>query len=225
MMASGCGAFRNPFASRGGSVIENPMFVPAMDREFIWNQTVDAVDDYFRIAREERLRLVAGVLTEGHIDTHPTTGSTLLEPWRKDSTHGYEKLHATLQSIRRRGAVRVIPADGGYLIDVQVLKELEDLDKPENATAGGSTLRHDGTLVRQEGAAGRYSVTLGWIPLGRDLTLEQEILADLKARLDVDAHVTPLPAAELPEEVRPGVRSKKIESEDLPEPLLRSPNR
>ena len=39
-------------------------------------------------------------------------------------------------------------------------------------TAGGATLRHDGTIVRQQGAPGRPSVTLGWIPIGRDATLE-----------------------------------------------------
>src|SRR5687768_12168579 len=148
--------------------IENPLFLPAMDREFLWNHTVDAVDDYFRIEREERVRLIAGVLTEGRIDTFPTSGSTLVEPWRRDSTAGYEKLHATLQSIRRRATVRVIPTEGGYLLDVAVHKELEDLDKPQNATAGGATLRYDGSLVRQEGAPGRFSTSLGWIPIGRD---------------------------------------------------------
>jgi len=221
---SGCTAFRNPFARPTPSVIENPLFVPAMDREFIWNQCVDVVDDYFRIEREQRVRLDAGVLTEGQIDTHPTTGSTLFEPWRNDSTRGYEKWHATLQSIRRRATLRVIPVptDGGYLIDVYVLKELEDLDKPEHATAGGATLRHDGTLVRQEGAAGRYSVTLGWIPLGRDLTLEQQILADLQARLNVAGTLAPLPPANVLEEVKPGARSK-IKLAALPEPLRRVP--
>ena len=180
--------------------IENPLFVPPMDREFLWNQTVDAVDDYFRIEREERVRIIAGVLTEGRIETFPVTGSTLFEPWRGDSTPGYEKLHATLQSIRRRATVRVIPAEGGYLIDVVVQKELEDLDKPEHATAGGATLRHDGTIVRQEGAPGRFSVTLGWIPIGRDLSLEQRILADIAARLNIHgfaAH-TPTIVEELP---------------------------
>ena len=148
-MATGCGMIRVPFAAPQGShVLDNPLFVPALDREFIWNQSVDAVDDYFRIEREDRVRLIGGVLTEGRIDTHQQTGSTLLEPWRKDSASPYEKLHATLQSLRRKCAVRVIPTEGGYLIDVQVLKELEDLDKPENATVGGATLRSDGSLVR-----------------------------------------------------------------------------
>ena len=219
---AGCAAFRNPLATSAPNVVENPLFVPALDREFIWNQTVDAVDDYFRIEREERVRLIGGVLTEGRIDTHPTTGSTLLEPWRNDSTPGYEKWHATLQSIRRRATVRVIPTEGGYLIDVHVLKELEDLDKPEHATAGGATLRHDGSLVRQEGAAGRYSVTLGWIPIGRDLTLEQQLLADLQARLDVTGEVAPLPPTDMVEEVQPGVRSR-TPPESLPEPLRQVP--
>ena len=175
-------------------VIENPLFIPPVDRELLWNQMVDAVDDYFRIEREDRVRLIAGVLTEGRIDTFPTIGSTMLEPWRRDSTPGYEKLHATLQSIRRRATVRVIPVEGGYLLDVVVQKELEDLDKPEHATAGEATLRHDGTIVRQEGAPGRFSVTLGWIPIGRDVTLEQRLLADISARLDLHGRGGHLPA-------------------------------
>jgi hypothetical protein len=180
--------------------LENPLFIPAMDREFLWNQTVDSVDDYFRIEREERVRLIAGVLTEGRIDTFPLTGSTVLEPWRTDSTPGYEKWHATFQSIRRRATVRVIPAEGGYLLDVVVQKELEDLDRPENATAGGATLRYDGSLVRQEGAPGRHSITLGWIPIGRDVTLEQRLLSDIRGRLEVAHplhHLPPAPAEEV----------------------------
>lgn len=190
-LIGGCGLWRGRHAQRAGlpAPLENPLRVPPLDRELLWNQLVDAVDDYFRIEREERMRLVGGVLMEGRIDTFPTIGSTWLEPWRADSTPGYEKWHATLQSIRRRAAIRVIPTAGGYLVDVAVHKELEDLDKPEHATAGGATLRHDGTIVRQEGPPGRYSVTLGWIPIGRDATLEQRILADLVARLDLAGHV------------------------------------
>ena len=167
--------------------IENPLFLPPLDQEFVWNQLVDAVDDHFRIEREERVRLIGGILTEGRIDTFPTPGGTLLEPWRGDSASAYERLHATLQSIRRRATVRLIPTEGGSLVDVVVQKELEDLDKPEHATAGGSTPRHDATLVRNEGSPGRFSVTLGWIPIGRDASLEQKILRDIQCRLDVPA--------------------------------------
>lgn len=189
----GCTSVFHRRASSAGP-ISNPLFIPPVDRELLWNTTVDAVDDYFRIEREDRVRLIAGVLTEGRIDTFPTIGSTMLEPWRGDSTHGYEKLHATLQSIRRRATIRVIPTEGGYLLDVVVQKELEDLDKPEHATAGGSTLRHDGTIVRQQGPPGRFSVTLGWIPIGRDPSLEQKILGTIASRLDLQGGGHALPA-------------------------------
>lgn len=214
----------------GAQTNENPLFVPAMDREFLWNQTVDAVDDYFRIEREERVRLIAGVLTEGRIDTFPESGSTLLEPWRKDSTPGYEKIHATLQSIRRRATVRVIPIEGGYLLDVAVQKELEDLDKPEHATAGGATLRYDGSLVRQQGASGRFSETLGWIPIGRDCSLEQRIIADISERLDIGGYLGHLPP--VGEEIPAGPGELEINEmnrldlappENLPLPLERLP--
>jgi hypothetical protein len=228
----GCTGFFHRKGAAVSGAIENPLFIPPVDRELLWNQTVDAVDDYFRIEREDRMRSIGGVLTEGRIDTFPTIGSTMLEPWRRDSTPGYEKFHATLQSIRRRATLRVIPVEGGYLLDVVVQKELEDLDKPEHATAGGATLRHDGTLVRQEGAPGRYSVTLGWIPIGRDVTLEQRILSDVSARLDLNGHGRGLPAiiedvlSPQAESVGPLLQPAQPgpQFESLPPPIRRTPN-
>jgi hypothetical protein len=162
---------------------DNPLLVPVADREFLWNQLVDTIDDYFRIEREERIRQVGEVLTPGQIDTFPKVGSTLLEPWRRDSTPGFERMHSTLQSVRRRALLQVTPAEDGYLIGVTVLKELEDLNRPEHATAGAATIRHDGSLVRNEAHQDKQPVTLGWIPIGRDLALEQQILTDIQARL------------------------------------------
>src|SRR3954468_14683342 len=59
--SAGCGLFRPP----GTGPLQNPMFIPAIDRELLWNQTVDSVDDYFRIEREDRVRVIGGVVTEG----------------------------------------------------------------------------------------------------------------------------------------------------------------
>src|SRR5262249_8070042 len=85
LIFTGCqGLFHRSSRSGGAGAIQNPLFIPPVDRELFWNQTVDAVDDYFRIEREDRLRLIGGVLTEGRIDTFPTIGSTLFEPWRVD---------------------------------------------------------------------------------------------------------------------------------------------
>ena len=73
----------------------------------------------------------------------------MLEPWQKDSSRGFERRYATLQSIRRRAVVYVKPqVDGGYLVDLAVYKELEDVSQPEFSTVNVEALRHDGTLQR-----------------------------------------------------------------------------
>lgn len=168
------------------ALAQNPMYVPLSDREFLWNQLIDTLDDYFQIAREERVRLVGGVLTEGQVETRPLPGATVFEPWRQDSTVGFERRHATLQSIRRRAVATVKPqVDGGYLVHVVVYKELEDLSQPEFSTVNLEALRHDGTLLRTEGARHVGPVTLGWIAIGRDESLEQRILSELRGRLGV----------------------------------------
>src|SRR3990172_571242 len=155
ILATGCGLHPGLHGLHPGNpppqaaLAQNPMYVPLSDREFLWNQLVDTMDDYFDIEREERVRLVGGVLTEGQLDTFPQPGATILEPWLKDSSHGFERKYATLQSIRRRAVVHVKPqVDGGYLVDVAVYKELEDVSQPEYSTVNVEGLRHDGTLQR-----------------------------------------------------------------------------
>ncbi len=188
LSVSGCGwhapmAFDGTAGAALGSMIENPIAVPVTDPEFVWNQIVDEIDNYFKIEREDRVRMVGNVLTEGRIDTFPVIGSTYLEPWRRDSTVGFEKLQSTLQTIRRRAQVRVIPTVGGYEIEVAVFKELEDLERPEQSTVGGSIGRHDTSLDRNLDRLTSGRNTLGWIPLCRDIALEQRILANLRGRL------------------------------------------
>ena len=198
---AGCGwslfGLHHPPAGAVLALEENPLFTPVADREFVWHQVVDTIDNHFQIAREEPVRLIGGVLSEGRLETVPLVGSTYLEPWHTDSTPGFERLHATLQSVRRQATVRVIPTEGGFLIEVTVIKELEDVDRPERATVGGATLRHDGSLVRREGGIEGGPVTLGWIPLGRDQALEQRILLELRGRISEinPLELGPLPAA------------------------------
>jgi hypothetical protein len=165
------------------SLVPNPLFIPGGDREVLWNAIVDELDDYFIIQREQRIHVVSNVLTEGQIDTRPQVGATLLEPWRADSANGYERTLATLQSIRRTARARVIPTEGGTLLDLTVLKELEHLERPAHATAGAMIARHDSSLVGEEVPPGTFTVTPGWISLGRDTALEQKILGNLKGRL------------------------------------------
>ncbi len=158
------------------------------DHEFVWNELVDTIDDYFPIAREERVRIIGNVMTEGRIETQPTTGATVLDFFRKDRTKGFETWHGTFQSIRRQAEIRVLPSQDGYGVNVIVRKELEDVDRPEMSLVDASAFRHDGSLVRPHGSRLGGNTTLGWIPIGRDVELEQKILADLYARLN---HVVP----------------------------------
>ena len=172
-----------PAPPLGAGAVPNPLVVPVPEPEFFWNQLVDTIDDYFDIRTERRVHAVGGVITEGRVETHYQPGATLLEPWRRDSTPGYEKLHATTQSLRRRASVRVIPAGGRYSVHVIVEKELEDVNRAAHDMPGSAIPRHDGSLVRTESRNDDGPHTLGWIPLGRDVTLENEILDDLYARL------------------------------------------
>jgi hypothetical protein len=149
----------------------------------VWETVIDVLDDYFRIGREEPVRQVGNVITEGRVETFPLVGATLLEPWHPDSVGLAERLECTLQSVRRWAVARVVPAEGGYWVEVAVLKELEDCARPEHTTAGAATIRYDDTLVRVVNPVGPQQITKGWVPQGRDVALEQRILGDLHARL------------------------------------------
>ena len=159
---------------------DNPVFLPVTDHEFVWETMVDVVDDYFQIAQEEPVRQLGN---EGRLETHPAVGSTILEPWRRDSASRYEKLESTLQSIRRHAVVRVKPAEGGYLVDVAVYKELEDATEPQNATAGAATFRYDSSLTRVVNTVSSQEINDGWIRKGHDVALEQRILGQLIDRV------------------------------------------
>jgi len=180
--------------------ITNPLHVPVADRDLAWEQIIAVIEEYFKVEHEERVRLAGDILTEGRIDTYPQTGATLMEPWRGDSVTYYDKLESTLQSIRRLAYVRVIPDQTGFLIDLSVFKELENLPQPMRSSAGSAAFQKDVTLDRSSeplpnltqppatavrpgtpAVAGPPPST--WIRLGRDPHLEQVILAKIQARM------------------------------------------
>jgi hypothetical protein len=166
------------------SFVPNPLELPPRADDFVWSQVVDAVDDYFRIVREQPVQNSNGIVLDGRIETSYQVGASLNEPWRKDSTSGFERLESTLQSIRRRAIVTVRPQGAAYLLEVVVQKDLEDTDRSQYATeTTRSSRRHDGTLIRRDDRINDGPQTLGWIPLGRDASLEQVILHDIFGRI------------------------------------------
>lgn len=166
----------------GAVQYQNPAMVSVNNPEWVWENVVDVVDDYFRIQREEPVRVVGGVVTEGRLDTFPNDAPTLLEPWRPASGNPYTKVHNTLQSTRHRAIVRVMPAECGFWIDVAVFRELEDMPRPAQASAGAATFRNDDSLNRVEEPVGELEAIEGWIPIGRDAALEQRIIERILAR-------------------------------------------
>jgi len=160
----------------------NPVFIPIADPQCAWETVVGVVSAYFRVEREEPVRMIGNTLTEGCITTFPEVSPTIFEPWRHDTVDPRQRIENTLQSMRRRAVVRVIPAQGGHWVDLSVFKELEDVARPEHATAGAATLRYDSTLTRVENPVAGQQMTQGWISQGRDASMEQYIIGDLLSR-------------------------------------------
>ena len=160
------------------------VFIPVTNEDYAWEVIVDVVDDYFQIDQENRVQTVGNVVTEGRIDTFPQVGATLLEPNHIDSVGRYNVVESTFQSVRRRGEIRVVPQQGGYLVDAVVYKEFEDLPRPENSTAGAAAYRFDNSLTSRLGEqVSQTKLSNFWIPMGRDCEIETQMLADIRERI------------------------------------------
>lgn len=154
-------------------VADNPFLVPINDFEAVWNKTVAEVEVYFDIASENRLSRT--------IITQPKIGATVLEPWLGDSATISDRVESTLQTMRRFAIIKIDPAPaGGFLVKVEVHKELEDMVKPDRQTAGRAVFNNDFPVNRVREVVGPIPVAFGWIPRGRDPNLEQAILSGVR---------------------------------------------
>ena len=152
--------------------ISNPAFIPANDQAAIWENAVDVLHVYqFPVERENRL--------DGIIESDYKVGAGLIEPWHRDAITFGDRLQGSLQSIRRRARVTMIPAQGGYLVEVEILKELEDTSPRVIQTAGSATFTSSRPLQRDLDVVVGPSSPTGWMLLGRDVNLEQAMLSRL----------------------------------------------
>lgn len=173
---------RAPAAPVQQVVYSNPVFIPITDPQCAWETVVDVTDDYFRIEHEEPIRVAGNCVTDGNLTTFPSVSPTWFEPWRHDTVDHAQRVENTLQTMRRWGTVHVTQAQGGYMVEVVVFKELEDVVRPEHATAGAATFRFDDTLTGIVNPVGGERITEGWISRGRDTAMEQYMISHLLAR-------------------------------------------
>jgi hypothetical protein len=153
---------------------ENPVYIPLGPKAYgmVFEKVLDVVDDYFEIAYSNRY--------DGRIETFPRIAPGVAQPWRAGSPDMYQRVLASFQTIQHRAIVKILPApDGGYFVDVKVYKELEDLERPIAATAGPAIIRGDQTIARQFEVVDASVFQTNWIPIGRDIRLEQQILCKL----------------------------------------------
>jgi hypothetical protein len=179
-------------------VAENPVYVPVGLYPLVFQKVLDVLDDYYPIAFASR--------PSGTIETFPVIAPGLGQPWKPGSPDLYQRTLAFFQTIRHRALVRITVADdGGFFVDVKVLKELEDLPNPAQYTRGAATFITRPTVERQYDVvdAGQYEPN--WIPIGRDCQLEQIILSRI-AKFDI-AGIRPAAATNpLPKDCPPAPR-------------------
>lgn len=179
-LAGGCASYpllENPIVLKPNDApcVDNPVFVPLGPASYgvVFEKVLDTLDDFFEISYANRY--------DGRIETFPAISAGLGQPWKEGPPGCYQRLEATLQSMRRRCSVLIQPADdGGYFVQVTVFKELEDVDQPTRATAGAATFRAVTDVSRQFEVIDPSVFEAKWIPKGRDIAFEQMILCRLK---------------------------------------------
>ena len=186
LISSGCASYRPPVSTLPwltNSPNENSQaLIPTNNHEALWSAISEAVGQTFTIASEEPIRVFDNVLTEGRLETEPKIGASLLEPWHDDSVTFGNRVESTYQTIRRRAVVRVIPEESGFLVQVVVYCEMEDLPKPIRSNAVATLFRKTtpDERVTQQGPV--LPESNGWFLIDRDPALEKQILNQILYR-------------------------------------------
>jgi hypothetical protein len=160
------------------AAVENPLFVPQGPAGYniVFDRTYDVLSEYFQVKRSNRF--------DGLIETWPLMTAGYLDFPRLGLYDSNELLEATFQTQRRYAVARITPADsGGYLIDLHVYKELEDLAKPAHGGGGAATIRLEAPIERMYEVVDPLILSKGWIPIGRDCALERVVLEKLRGCL------------------------------------------
>jgi hypothetical protein len=156
--------------------VENPVWVPPQGPEGnyarVFENVLDTMGDYFDISYANRY--------DGWILTFPRVSPGFEQIWKPGPPDAYQRLEATLQSMRRRAEVKIDPApDGGFFVRVTIYKELEDVPRPIRSSANAA-FRTETSLGKEYEVIDPSVYEATWIPRGRDTAMEQLVLQRLK---------------------------------------------
>lgn len=158
---------------------ENPVYVALGPQAYgtVFEKTLEALHDSgFEILESNRY--------DGRIETMPRIAPGVAEFLKPGSPVIGERVLASFQTYRHRASVKIQPADnGGFFIQVLVFKELEDLPRPVRSTVGAAVFRTQNNVERQVDIVDPTVYEANWIPRGRDLSMEQQILRTLQKNL------------------------------------------
>jgi hypothetical protein len=156
--------------------VENPVYVPGGPTAYgqLFEKILDILSDYqFDVAYKDRY--------DGRIETFPRSAPGFERSLIPGNPGLEERWIATLQSIRQRVIVLIqVANNGGFFVEVKVFKELEDLPRPAHASAGAAAFRSDNTVERQYSVIDATIFEASWIPIGRNIPLEQALLQQIK---------------------------------------------
>jgi hypothetical protein len=168
----------NPFLVRNDAQIENPILIAPVqpsDTAYadVFEKVLNVVEDYFKIDYAQ--------IYDGTIICAPKTAPGFDQLWKLGSPDLRERMLATFQSMRFRCIVKIRTAgEKGYLVQVTVFRELEDLPRPIIAP-NSSVFRDASTVDRSFEVVDPVIPTDGrWIPKGRDTALEDAILKKIR---------------------------------------------
>src|SRR5438067_2747850 len=181
-LAGGCASappLDNPLLVRkAADGIENPVLgspgVPtARSYQDVFEKTIDILDDYFVIRSADPY--------DGRILTFPRIAPGYEQPWKPGNPGARERLLSTFQTTRQTAAVTIRTGErGGYLVYVEVLREMEDLARPVRAPVS-AVFQESPTVDRQLDVVGPpVAPGFAWFVIGRDYALEQLILQRIR---------------------------------------------
>ena len=157
---------------------QNPVFIPLGPQPEAYAKVFENV---LQVLIGYQFEILESNRYDGRIETVPRVSPGLGLFFKPGSPDFHERLLSTLQTYRHRISVVIQPADnGGYFVEVIARKELQDLPKPIKQTAGAAVFRNELNVERQYEVIDINVFEPTWIYKGRDVPLEQKIIAALK---------------------------------------------